>query len=380
MTMTLSNEFNKIRQEFLDAVVANEPQERQAELYGNMLEAMFEESKKVAQREVASVIAHSPAEAKMSARERKFFNEIDKTVSPGLTELIPEETVDRIFEDLTTQHPLLTHIGLKNAGLRLKFIDSDTAGVAEWGQVYGDIKGQLTARFSQSTAIQDKLTAYVVLPKDAERFGPAWVQSFVMTQINEAFAMALETAFLNGDGQDQPLGLAMSLTGTTAGKKTTYKAKKASGSLTFATAQKTVEELTAVYKHHSTKDDGTAVTVEGNLVMVVNPANAWDVKKQYTSLNANGVYVTALPYNLILIESVAQTAGKVTTFVKGRYDAYVAGGIELARYTETLGLEDLNLYTAKQFAYGKARDEKAAAVWNLAVSPATAGTAEPSEG
>lgn len=74
--------------------------------------------------------------------------------------------------------------------------------------------------------------------------------------------------------------------------------------------------MTVVYKHHSVKSDGNPVAVEGNVVMVVNPADAWDVKKQYTSLNAQGTYVTAMPYNLILVESVAQTAGKVTTSSK----------------------------------------------------------------
>ncbi|AXQ79429.1 phage major capsid protein [Streptococcus chenjunshii] len=368
MTMKLSNEFNEIRQKFIDAVAAGEPQEKQNELYGEMLESMFDEAKKVAHKEVETAIATTPQEAKMTARERKFFNEIDKTVAPGFTELIPEETVDRIFEDLVTQHPLLEHIGLRNAGLRMKFIDSETAGVAEWGELYGKIKGQLTAKFSQSKAIQLKLTAFVVIPKDAEKFGPAWIQTFVTTQINEAFAVALEAAFLNGDGNNKPIGLSKSLTGKAVGEITTYSDKAATGTLTFADAATTVKELTLVHKHHSVKEDGkTPVAVEGNVVMIVNPADAWDVKKQYTSLNAQGVYVTALPYNLTLIESVAQTAKKVTTFVKGRYDAYVAGGIELGRYTETFAMEDLNLYTAKQFAYGRAKDERAAAVWTLDV-------------
>ncbi len=53
--------------------------------------------------------------------------------------------------------------------------------------------------------------------------------------------------------------------------------------------------------------------------------------------------MTALPYNVTLIESVHQKAKEVTTFVKGRYDAYVAGGIELHKYTETYALEDLDL-------------------------------------
>lgn len=368
MTMKLSNEFNEIRQKFVNAVADQAPQEEQNKLYNDMLEAMFEEAKKVASNEVQTAIAMSPAEAKMTARERKFFNEIDKTIATGAVELLPEETVDRIFEDLTKQHPLLEAIGLKNVGIRLKFIDSETSGTAVWGHVFGEIQGQLKAAFSSEKAIQNKLTAFVVIPKDAFKFGPSWIQQFVIAQINEAFSVALEAAFLNGDGAEKPVGLAMQLTGTTVGEITTYPAKTPTGALTFADSETTVKELTSVYKYHSTKANGESVAVEGNVVMVVNPADAWDVKKQYTSLNAQGVYVTALPYNLILIESIAQKAGQVTTFVKGRYNAYIAGGIEITKYTETLALEDMDLYTAKQFAYGKARDEKAAAVWTLSVT------------
>ncbi|TWT12070.1 phage major capsid protein [Streptococcus sp. sy004] len=366
--MKLSSKFNEIRQRFVNVVQAGESQEVQAELYNQMLDAMFEESKKVARTEVETVVAMSPAEAKLTARERQFFNEIDKTVAPCLAELLPEETVDRIFEDLTTKHPLLEQIGLKNAGLRMKFIDAEVAGQAQWGEIYGEIKGQLTARFNQSKSIQHKLTAFVVIPKDAEKFGPAWLQTFVTTQINEAFAVALEAAFLTGDGDSKPVGLNRSLQGKVVGEKAVYDEKAPSGTLTFADAKTTVTELTKVHKHHSVKEDGhTSVEVDGKIVMVVNPADAWDVKKQYTSLNLQGVYVTALPYNVTIVESVAQKAKQVTTFVKGRYDAYVAGGIEIGRYMETLALEDMILYTAKQFAYGRARDERAAAVWILDV-------------
>ena len=265
--------------------------------------------------------------------------------------------------------PLLEQIGLRNAGIRLKFLKSTQTGQAVWGKINGEIQGQLKQEFSEEEAIQSKLTAFVVIPKDSEKFGPAWLQSFVSTQITEAFATALEAAFLNGDGNDKPIGLSRTLTGTVASGTTTYAEKAVETTkLTFADSATVVKELTAVYKYHSVKSDGTTpVAVEGNVVMVVNPADAWDVKKQYTSLNAQGVYITSMPYNLILVESVAQTAGKVTTFVKGRYDALVGGGIEFGRFTETYALEDLNLYTAKQFAYGKAQDEKAAAVWKLEI-------------
>lgn len=374
MVMKLSQEFETARKKFADAVTSGADMDVQNELYNDMLEAMFEESKKVARNEVETAIATTPAEAGMTARERAFFNQVKKSAPEGIEEHFPEETVDRIFEDLMKKHPLLEHIGLRNAGIRLKFYTSENAGKAVWGKINGEIKGQLEQSFQDDKAIQNKLTAFVVLPKDTEKFSPAWLMTFVNLQIQEAFAAALEEAFLNGDGADKPIGLSRKLTGTSAPEGTTYPEKAAQSTiLTFADTKTVVKELTTVYKHHSTKENGEPVAVEGNVVMVVNPADAWDVKKQYTSLNAQGFYVTAMPYNLIVVESIYQTKGKVTTFVKGRYDAFVAGGLEINKYTETFGLEDANLYTAKQFAYGKARDEKAAAVWTLQVPDAIPG-------
>ncbi|MDT2597375.1 phage major capsid protein [Enterococcus dongliensis] len=368
MTMKLSNEFKTIRDNFLAAVNNNEPVEKQNELYGAMLDELLNEAKKQARAEAEGLIAANPADAKLSARERKFFNEITTDVGYKEEKLLPQETIDRIFENLTTAHPLLAEIGMVNAGLRLKFLKSETSGVAVWGKIYGEIKGQLDAAFSEEESIQSKLTAFVVVPKDLKDFGPAWVESFVSTQIDEAFAVALEAAFLAGDGNDKPIGLnrqvqeGVSITGGV------YPEKTALGDLTFADSATTVKELTNVYKHHSTDEKGHAVAVDGKVVMVVNPSDAWDVKRQYTSLNAQGVYVTALPYNLKIVESLAQVAEKVVTFVNGRYDAYIGGGITLRKYDQTLAIEDMDLYTAKQFAYGKAKDDKAAAVWNLKVN------------
>lgn len=369
MGMKLSTEFKELKSQFLEASANGESQEVQAELYSKMMDSLLEEAKKTAEKEVEGLVAQNPDDAKLSLREREFFNNIDKTAPAGIEKHLPQETVDRIFEDMIKAHPLLQHIGLKNASLRLKFLKGETSGVAVWGKIFDEIKGQLQQKFSDEESIQSKLTAFVVLPKDAEEYGPSWLARFVSVQINEAFAAALEAAFLNGDGDDKPIGLSRKLTGSVSGGATTYAAKDPAGTLTFANDKAIVKELTAVHKHHSVKEDGkTSVAVEGKLVMVVNPADAWDVKRQYTSLNAQGVYVTALPFNVTLIEVEAQQTGQVTTFVKGRYDAYVGGGISIKKYTETLALEDMNLYTAKQFAYGKAHDEKAAAVWTLSPS------------
>ncbi len=55
---------------------------------------------------------------------------------------MPEETIDRIFEDLTN-HPLLADLGIGRVAS--KFLKSETSGVAIWGKIYGEIKGQLDA-------------------------------------------------------------------------------------------------------------------------------------------------------------------------------------------------------------------------------------------
>ena len=367
MTLKLSEKFNEVRQRFLDSVTNGEDITVQNENYAAMLDALFEEAKKEARLEVQTVIAQTPADAALTANERKFFNDIDKTKAEGLEELLPQETVDRIFEDMVQEHPLLQEIGLRNNGLRLKFLSSETKGVAVWGNVFDDIKGQLQAKFSNQLAIQHKLTAFVAIPKDALEYGPAWLKSYVTLQINEAFAAALEVAFLSGDGSKCPIGLNRQLKGTTESEVTTYPKKEAQKTkITFANQAKVVDEVTEIFKYHSVKADGeTPVKTDGNVVLVANPSEILDIRSQYTSLNSMGTFVTALPFGLTIIPSVAQEKGKVTSFVKGRYDAVVGGGIKIAYYKETLALDDMDLYTSKQFAYGKAHDERTAAVWTL---------------
>lgn len=367
MTIKLTNDFKAVREKFLNAIQNGESQEVQTELYAEMLDSLITSAKAEALNAAEGAIANTPNDSQITAKERKFFNTVNTEVGYKEETLLPQETIDRIFDNLTTNHPLLAEIGLKNAGLRLKFLKSETTGTAVWGKVFGEIKSQLDATFSDEETIQNKLTAFVVIPKDLKDFGPAWIERFVRLQIEEAFAVALEAAFLSGDGKEKPIGLNRQVQEGVSVSGGVYPEKAVTGVLTFADSQTTVKELTDLYKHHSTDEKDKAVVVDGNVVMIVNPSDAWDVKKQYTSLNAQGVYVTALPYNLKIIESIAQVKGKVVTFVKGRYDAYIAGGVAIQKYDQTLALEDMDLYAAKQFAYGKAKDDKVAAVWTLTI-------------
>ncbi|EAC2697099.1 TPA_asm: phage major capsid protein [Listeria monocytogenes] len=376
MTIKLKNNlvnYEEKRTAFVNAVKNEETQEIQNKAYVEMVDAMaadiMDQAKKEARQEADQYISASRTDKNITNEEIKFFNDINKEVGYKEETVLPQTVADEIFEDLTTEHPFLASIGMRTTGLRTKFLKSETSGLAVWGKIFGEIKGQLDATFSEEESIQNKLTAFVVVPKDLENFGPVWVKRFVVTQIEEAFAVALESAFIIGDGKDKPVGLTRKVGKGTNVVDGVYPEKVASGTLTFASSKVTVNELTDVYKYHSVKENGKPLNVAGEVTLLVNPTDAWDVKKQYTSLNANGVYVTALPYNLNIIESLFVPEKKAISYVAKRYDALIGGALNISTFDQTLAFEDLNLYAAKQFAYGKAKDEKAAAVWTLNIKP-----------
>lgn len=359
------------------AVVNNEsstPEQIEA-AWSEMQDALVNSLSKQIKEQVAndnldSMVLTSRGTNVLTTEERTFFNEVVK--SDGFTSdvILPETVVERIYEELTTDHPLLSVVNFQNLGtITLTAITSEYEGAAVWGPIFGDIKGQLDAAFKQENIAQSKLTAFVVLPKDLKKFGPTWVEAYVRAQITETYAVALENAIINGAGptKHEPIGLIRDL--TAAVDPTNGHAKKEiQSTLTLADSQTTIEEFAAIGKLLSQKENGKPLNVSGKVVLIINPEDAWDLKAKFTTQNSLGVYITALPFNFTLIESVFATAGEVIAFVKDRYDAYRGGGVEVKEYQETLAIEDCNLHIAKTFAFGKPRDNKVAAIYTLAVT------------
>lgn len=305
----------------------------------------------------------------LTAEEMAFFNQVVK--SDGFQDelVLPETIEERIYDDLTTEHPLLSVVNFRNLGtITLTAITSEYEGAAVWGPIFGDIKGQLDAAFKQESIAQSKLTAFVVLPKDLAKFGPKWVAAYVQAQIVETYAVALENAIINGAGptKHEPIGLVRDL-GAGVDPTNGHAKKSAKGELTLADAKTTIREFAAIGKELSETEKGKKLNVGGKVALIINPADAWDLKAEFTVQNALGEYITKLPFNFTLIESVFATEGEVIAFVKDRYDAYRGGGVEVKAYDQTLALEDCNLHIAKTFAFGKPRDNKVAQIYTLTI-------------
>ncbi|MEQ6353945.1 phage major capsid protein [Lysinibacillus sp. M3] len=379
MVMKLNNHtenYEEAKLNYANVVKNEESTPEQVEVaWVNMQDALVNSlttqiSNEVANNTLDQVILSNRGADVLTAEETKFFNAV---VSDGFQDeiVLPETTEERIYEDLTSDHPLLSVINFRNLGtITLTAITSEYEGAAVWGPIFGDIKGQLNAAFKQEKIAQSKLTAFVVLPKDLAKFGPKWVAAYVQTQITETYAVALENAIINGAGptKEEPIGLIRNL--SAAVDPTNGHAKKAPvGELTLADPKTIIKEFAGIGKELSKKENGKPLNVSGKVALVINPADAWDLKGDFTIQNSLGDYITKLPYNFILIESEFATKGELVAFVCDRYDAYRGGGVEVTEYKETLAMEDCNLHIAKTFAFGKPRDNKVAAIYTLPVTP-----------
>ena len=279
--------------------------------------------------------------------------------------ILPETTQERVFEDLVTEHPLLDAIGLQDLGAVTRFIYSDATKAYAWGDLYGEIKGQVSAAFREEKITQLKLTAFAVIPKDMLELGPEWVERYVRTLLVESYSVGLEHGFVNGrgDAQSEPVGLMMDKAANGA-----VTPKTSSGTLTFAPSllgEVVAGELHGVVKELSVDAKGKARKVTNKVVMVVNPIDAISIQFRNTIQTSNGQWVTSLPYNIQMVESEEVPANKALFFVKGQYLAVIAGGYKANKFDQTLAIEDAMLYTIKQFANGRPKDNKAAVVYDL---------------
>lgn len=324
---------------------------------------------------------------RLTNEEKKFYNalvsedQVNTDVGYKEEALLPETVIDRVFDDIETDHPLLKHINIQRTGLKARVIKAHPEGQVVWGKIFSEIRGQLDATFSEQDLTLGKATAFVVIPKDLKDAGVQWVDRFVRAQIKEAFAVAIEKTALVGAGksQQQPAGLMKTINRQTGAVTD----KAAVGTLTFANPKTSIKELGGVIAGLSQKEiydtDGSVkdtknVSVLNNVVIALNPADYIYTQVAFMQLTSAGQFASPVPFNVIFEVSEFVPQGKAVAFDKSRYFMGVGSEVIVRQFDQTLALEDCDLYTAKQFAYGETEDEKASAVYNLNLSASGAPT------
>ncbi|MFH0070534.1 phage major capsid protein [Peribacillus sp. NPDC056705] len=348
--------------------------EEQAAALNNMLEALALDVQGDIMNQVHAHMAdNSIMQARganvLTSEETKFFNVVIEDGGFKDNDTLPVTTQDRIFDDLVESHPLLQQIGIQNLGAVTEYIYGDPEGMAVWGELFGEIQGQLNATFRKEKIGQLKLTAFIPLSNDMLKLGPVWVERYVRTMISEAMSVGLERGYVAGTGAGMPVGLLKDLKGGTNGEGE-YKDKKSAGTLNFKPGRTTINELKGVVEKLSIrpvgkKEEEKVRNIAGKVVMIVNPFDNFSIQANATVQNAAGIYVTSLPFNPTITESMFVPKGKVVFFIRGEYVAAVGGAMEVKKYDQTLAMEDATLYVAKQYATGKPKDNYASQVYDL---------------
>ena len=343
-----------------------------AEDAGKQVRSEYEELKNVTDNNILT----ARGVPVLTAEETKFYNEVVKTGGFDEDLVWPETILERVFEDLQEDHQILKIVNFSPTVGRVKVIRARRKGVAVFGPLHKDLEGQLDAEFGAEEFVQLALTAFFLISNDTLDLGPRWINRFINLCLREAVRDIWAEKIITGTGNDEPIGLLKDLDGAVTGGA--YPDKASAGTLTLANAATMVKEFAGLMKKMSTythkiskTDEGVLKSrkVNGKVYLIVNPVNYYDIVARAMTQNANGVFVTNLPFisQDRIIESLDVPENKLIAFVEGQYEATQSRAEKVYEYKQTFAMKRATLYAIDMLANGYPTNNDAAQVYDLAI-------------
>ena len=152
----------------------------------------------------------------LTSEERTFWQEFGKAAAAtnarqaldNLAVAMPRTVISRVFDDLVTNHPLLSQINFINAGFVTEYIVNENGyQEAQWGELCDEIVKELTSSFKVVSTNLFKLSAFLPLCKAMLDLGPEWLDNYVRSVLYEAQANGWEAGIVSGTGKNQPIGM-----------------------------------------------------------------------------------------------------------------------------------------------------------------------------
>ena len=303
----------------------------------------------------------------LTSEETKFYNEFAQLVRDGFVQGVadvpmPYTIIERVFEDLTTNHPLLQCVEFVTAPARADLVyNADGVKLATWGKIDAAITKELETGFKTISLTAGKLSAFMPVSLGIIDLGPVWLDNYVRTVLSEAIAEGLEDGIVNGNGIDKPIGMISNLEGSYS-SSTGWPAKSATAvnaldPATYATI------LAQLATHPAGDDYGTDRSRAVNeVLLIVNPATYLSkVYPAVTIMGANGTYVQAFPFPTRVIQSNAVPANKAIFGVDQKYFFGLCSdqGGKLDFSDHAKFLDDQRLYKIKLYGNGTPKDNNA---------------------
>lgn len=300
----------------------------------------------------------------LTSKEKKFYESLiasaRQEVTPGsvitgIGEALPETTIESVFDDLKQNHPLLNAINFTNTSAITKMVmNKQGSQTATWDELNTPITKQLVGEIEIVTMTLCKLTAYMFVTFDMLDLGPAWIDKYVRETLAEALSVGLETAIVDGNGVNQPIGMTRNFTGSfnssTGYARNSATAIKALDTDTYGTLLSTLAKA----------PNGNIRTIS-EVVLIVNPVDYFTkVMPATTVLAPDGTYRNNIfPFPTKLIQSVGAPEGHAIIGLAPRYfmGMGTAKGGKLEYDDSYKFIEDLRTYKIKLYGMGKPLDK-----------------------
>ena len=326
-------------------------------------EAILKDARSLIEANDAAVLAQRGVR-QLTSEETAYYNKVieamrSKDPKQAITlidDVMPKTVIDEIFTYLTENHPLLDAITFQNTGAIVQWIMSTSSGVAGWGELSDAINDELLGAFSTIELDKKKLTAFISVSNAMLDLGPAWLDRYVRTLLAEAIAVGLETAIVDGDGKNKPLGMTRQLSGAVDG---VYPRKNA-----IAITALDPETYGNILDILSQAPNNKRRAIN-SVLLIVNPADYFTkVFPATTPRTTDGGFRNdVFPFPTTVIQSTAVPVGYA---VMGLGDRYFMGlgtgtgkGGRIEYSDEYKFLEDHRIYRVKFYGNGRPMDENA---------------------
>lgn len=326
-------------------------------------EAVLKDARSLIEANDAAILAQRGVR-QLTSEETTYYNKVieamrSKDPKQAITlidDVMPKTVIDEIFTHLTENHPLLDAITFQDTGAIVQWIMSTSSGVAGWGELSDTIVDELSGAFSVIELDKKKLTAFIPVSNAMLDLGPAWLDRYVRTLLAEAIAVGLETAIVDGDGKNKPIGMTRQLSGAVDG---VYPRKNAEA-ITALDPETYGNILNTLSQAPNNKRRAI-----NSVLLIVNPADYFTkVFPATTPRTTDGGFKNdVFPFPTTVIQSTAVPAGYA---VMGLGDRYFMGlgtgtgkGGRIEYSDEYKFLEDQRVYRVKFYGNGRPMDENA---------------------
>ena len=369
----LAMEKAKIVEQMNQAIQDDDPKafsEAFTELCQRIETNVLEQAKELMQEQDVSILAQRGVR-QLTSKEKVYYEKLieamkaddPKQALNDIDVVMPETIIDSVFEELQTNHPLLSKLSATTVtGLTRMMMNTNGDQKAKWGKLTAKIIEELTSGFKEVDVTQDKLSAFLPVAKAMLDLGPVWLDNYVRQVLYEALANGLEYGIVQGDGSDQPIGMMRQGGGGAVVVSGKYPMKEA-----IKVTAMDMEQMGKITAIMARNDQGQARIVN-SLVLLVNPADYYKKVLPATRvLTPDGSYASVLPIDAEIIQTPAVPEGKVVYGMASKYFLGVGmaknGKIEYS--DEYHFLEDERVYLIKLYANGFAKDNNAFQVLDI---------------